>query len=94
MAERRVRTGLADMRKVLLFESVDAGVFVCVSRAGDGDEVMAGLRMLEGKVDRTVGCAIDSERRCTREAGCGESPGGQGLPLFRLLECLMELGVG
>ena len=48
------------MRKVLLFDPVEAGV-VEWERAGEGEEVLAGLRMLDGKADREAGCAIDGE---------------------------------
>jgi hypothetical protein len=64
------------MRKVLLFEPVELGVFVLVSCAGAGVGVMAGLRMFEGKADRAVGWAIGSERsggeQIVVKAPCGE----------------------
>jgi hypothetical protein len=51
--------GLADMRNVLLLELADPGAFEC-ERLGEGVEVTAGLRMLDGKADRADGCAIGS----------------------------------
>jgi hypothetical protein len=49
------------MRNVLLVELADPGVLEC-ERLGEGVEVTAGLRMLDGKADRADGCAMDSER--------------------------------
>jgi hypothetical protein len=49
------------MRNVLLVELADPGVFVC-ERLGEGVEVRAGLRMLDGKADRAGGCAMDRAR--------------------------------
>jgi hypothetical protein len=73
------------MRKVLLFEPVELGVFALVSCAGAGVGVMAGLRMFEGKADRAVGWAIGSERAVGgRRADCRESPGWGRIPVSRL----------
>jgi len=49
------------MRKVLLAELADPGVLEW-EWLGEGVEVTAGLRMLDGKADRADVCAMDSER--------------------------------
>ena len=47
------------MRNVVLFDPADPGVVEWWERAGEGVEVTAGLRMLDGKADRGGGCAIE-----------------------------------
>ena len=66
------------MRNVLLFDPADPGVAEWWERAGEGVEVTAGLRMLDGKADRGGGCAIEMVGGKQRGVGLSSKPGWAG----------------